>query len=254
MFFLISKTVGLLIEPFYMGLFLLAVAGLLRLARRAQRLRKSLVIFAGCYVLLFAFGPTANLLLYPLETAHSRPAVAPKKVGAVIMMGGVVSRPEKGEGRYEMAASADRFVEALRLANRHPGSILVITGGSSAILSSHFREADALGDLTKELGFPQRRLRVDRDSRNTHENAVHTGRLLVDVPGPYVLVTSAAHMPRSVACFRKQGMDVIPWPVDFHRTGSGPGAWVPKPQTLIRTNIAMHEYAGWAAYWLAGYL
>ena len=37
-------------------------------------------------------------------------------------------------------------------------------------------------------------------------------------------------------------------------TGSGPGSWVPKPQTLLRTNLAMHEYAGWAAYWLAGYL
>lgn len=254
MFFLISKTIGLLIEPYYMGMFLLALAGLLRLVRRAPRLRKGLVIFAGCYVLLFAFGPTANLLLYPLETAHSRPVPQPAKVGAVIMMGGVVSRPEKGEGRYEMAASADRFVEALRLANRYPSAVLVITGGSSAILSSHFREADVLGDLSKQLGLPQRRLRIDRDSRNTYENAVYTGRLLKGITGPYILVTSASHMPRSVACFRQQGMDVIPWPVDFHRTGSGPGSWVPKPETLIRTNIAMHEYAGWAAYWFAGYI
>lgn len=254
MFFLISKTIGILIEPWYMGMFLVCVAGLLRLARRAPRLRKGLVIFAGCYVLLFAFGPTANLLLYPLETAYSQPAKPPEKVGAVIMLGGVVGRQETGQGRCEFADSADRYVEALRLANRYPEAMLVITGGSSAVLSSQFREGDVLRDIAMELGLPQRRLLVDRDSRNTYENAVYSGRLLKDVPGPYILVTSAAHMPRSVACFRKQGMDVVPWPVDFHRTGSGPGSWIPKPHTLLRTNIAMHEYAGWAAYWLAGYL
>ncbi len=254
MFFLISKTVGLLIEPFYLGMFLLVVAGLLRLVRRAPRLRRALVIAAACWVALFAFGPTANLLLYPLETAHERPAALPERVGAVIMLGGVASRVEKGQGRMEMAASADRYVEALRLASRRPGALLLITAGSSALLSSQFREADALGDLTKELGFPQQRLRVDRDARNTHENAVNSKRILAGVPGPYLLVTSAAHMPRSVACFRKQGLEVIPWPVDFLRTGSGPGAWVPKPQTLLRSNAALHEYAGWVAYWLAGYI
>ena len=254
MFFLISKTIGLLIEPWYMGMFLVCVAGLLRLVRRAPRLRRGLVIFAGCYVLLFAFGPTANLLLYPLETAHGRPEKLPRKVGAVIMLGGVVSRPDTGPARYELMASADRYTEALRLATLHREALLLITAGSSAVLSSQYREADALGDLSKELGFPQRRLRLDRDSRNTYENALNASKLLRSVPGPYILVTSAAHMPRSVACFRKLGMDVIPWPVDYHRTGSGPGSWVPKPQTLIRTNIAMHEYAGWAAYWLAGYL
>ncbi len=254
MFFLISKTIGFLIDPYFMGLTLLALAGLLRLVRRAPRLRRGLVIFAGCYALFFAFGPVANGLLYPLETAYGRPTKPPAKVGAVIMLGGVVSRPEKSPARYEMAASADRYVEALRLATLHPESLFLITGGSSALLSSQFREADALGDLTKELGFPQRRLLVDRDSRNTYENAVHSKRLLKGISGPYLLVTSAAHMPRSMACFQKVGLEVIPWPVDYLRTGSGPGSWLPKPETLLRSSSALHEYAGWVAYWLAGYI
>jgi len=83
---------------------------------------------------------------------------------------------------------------------------------------------------------------------------VNTRRLLRGVRGDRLLITSAAHMPRAVACFRHLGMAVVPWPVDYLRTGSGPGAWLPKPRTLERSATALHEYLGWLAYWLMGYV
>lgn len=254
MFFLISKTAGLLIEPYYLGLTLLALAGLLRLLGRAARLRRWLVGGAGLWVLLFAFGPTANLLLYPLESACDRPAAPLPRVGAVILLGGMISEPEKSPADYELQGSGDRLVEAIRLSHRHPEALLLITGGSSSLLNDAFREADILGTLARELGIAPSRLRIDRDSRNTRENAEFSQRLLGGVRGPYLLVTSAAHMPRALASFRKLGLPVTPWPVDFLRTGSGPGSWLPKPQTLLRSNAALHEYAGWLAYWAAGYI
>lgn len=252
--FTLAKIFSILTEPYYLALTLVLLAVALRLVRRGQRLRRWLVITASVVLLLFSLGPVANLLLYPLETAHERPAKLPDKVGAVVMLGGVTKRPVLSPSYYELVESSDRFVEALRLAHRRPEAVLVITGGSSSIVNDRYREADALGALAEELGVAKSRIRMDRDSRNTHENALHTRRLLRRIKGPLVLVTSAAHMPRSVACFRKVGLSVIPWPVDFQRTHSGPGAWIPKPQTVLRSNAALHEYFGWLAYWLADYV
>jgi len=254
MFFVLSKTAGLLIDPYYFALFLLLCAGVLRLLRRAKRLQRGLVIAAGIYLLLFATGPVANLLLYPLETRHVRPARLERPPGAIIMLGGVLDRQELGAGYYEMQDSADRFVEAVRLALRYPGAPLLITGGSSAILQTAQREADVLHRLALDLGVPPKQVRVDRRARNTYENALHAKELLADVKGPLLVVTSAVHMPRSAACFRKLGLEVIPWPVDFQRTSSGPGSWLPKPSTLQRSNDALHEYLGWLAYLVAGYV
>jgi uncharacterized SAM-binding protein YcdF (DUF218 family) len=254
MFFVLSKTAGLLIEPYYFALCLLAVAGLLRLLKRARRLRRGLALAAGLWVLVFATGPVANLLLYPLETGYTRPAKLPRPPGAIIMMGGVTGATHLSPSYYELNDSSERLVETLRLARLHPGARVLLTGGSSALIDNVRREADVVQRLSLELGLSASRIVSDREARNTRENAVNAGRLLRGTPQPWLLVTSASHMPRSVACFRKLGLEVTPWPVDYRRTESGPGAWLPKPQTLLRSNLALHEYLGWLAYWVMGYV
>ena len=62
-------------------------------------------------------------------------------------------------------------------------------------------------------------------------------------------------MPRSLACFYKVGLSVVPWPVDFQRSRGF--RWVhllPGPDGLSRSRAAIHEYVGWLGYWLAGYV
>ena len=254
MLFSVSKIVGLLIEPYNLAVSLVFVALALRLLRRWRRAQRVLVITAAALVLLFGFGPVANLLLYPLETAHARPPSLPSNPGAVIMLGGFTREPRDSPNFYEMTESADRFVEGVRLAHNFPKALLLITGGSSGVIDRYYKEGDVVGSLALEMGLPVSRVRVDSESRNTHENAVYTKRLLASVKGPRILITSAAHMPRAVACFEKAGVKVIPWPVDYRRTGSGPGSWIPKPSSLMRSTAALHEYAGWLYYLLVGYV
>ena len=178
----------------------------------------------------------------------------PKTPGAIIVLGGFTRHPRDSPNFYELTESADRFVEGVRLAHNNPGARLVISSGSSAMVYTFYKEGNVLGSLALDMGLPARQVVVDAESRNTYENALYSRRLLKKVKGPRVLVTSAAHMPRAVACFRKAGVEVVPWPVDYLRTGSGPGSWLPKPATLERSNAALHEYAGWLYYWLVGYV
>jgi uncharacterized SAM-binding protein YcdF (DUF218 family) len=174
------------------------------------------------------------------------------------MLTGITKNERYGPSpNYELTDGADRIVEAIRLAHLYPQAMLIISGGSSSVLYTGDRESDTLGWLAHELGIPKKRIILDRNSRNTHENAVETHKILarIRVNGPVLLVTSAFHMPRSVACFNKVGEHPIPWPVDYYRTDSGVGsAWLPKPQSLMRSNTAIHEYIGLLFYKLAGYI
>lgn len=101
------------------------------------------------------------------------------------------------------------------------------------------------------MGLDTGRLAFDRNSRNTYENVVYghaiaVSSLLRRPPGKWILVTSAAHMPRSVGLFRGQGWDVIPDPVDF-RTRSNPREEDPASgfsDNLDQTSVALKEWLG----------
>jgi len=81
-----------------------------------------------------------------------------------------------------------------------------------------------------------------------------------------ILVTSALHMPRSLALFEKQGLQVIPAPVDFTITERNwenafkPGLdefliyLLPNASSLGLTTNALKEMIGMLIYDLRGWL
>lgn len=255
MFFFLSKTVGQLAQPVPLGLLALLGAWLLRRSQRARWLRRLCLALAFTTLGLFSSGAVANLLLYPLERAYSRPPALVTAPGAIVLLGGVTDPEATLHDAYELTAAGDRFVEALRLAHRFPQAVLVISGGAGTLSGRGPREAAVLGPLARELGVTGPRLRLEPEARNTRENALYSLRLLRDVRGPILLVTSAFHMPRARACFAKLGRAVTPWPVDHQRIKlTRVGQWLPRTLALERSTMALREYAGLVAYRLAGYL
>ena len=81
-----------------------------------------------------------------------------------------------------------------------------------------------------------------------------------------LLVTSAIHMPRSVALFKHQGIEVIPAPADYTVTQQGwdnmfspdlPSLLInllPNASSLSLTTNALKEYLGLFVYHLQGWL
>ena len=95
----------------------------------------------------------------------------------------------------------------------------------------------------------------EAEARNTHQNAVLSLEVAQPKPGEvWLLVTSAAHMPRSMAVFRKAEFEVIAYPVGFKSTGSIGHWYVPRSAQDALGNVesAVHEYLGLLAYYLTG--
>jgi uncharacterized SAM-binding protein YcdF (DUF218 family) len=115
--------------------------------------------------------------------------------------------------------------------------------------------AEVMRDFLTTQGVRPEDLIVESSSRTTYENAVNSAGLLNDRDiRRVVLVTDAAHLRRAVACFRKQGLDVVPCGCHYRALGrnGGPADYLPDPSAAAGVEEATHEWFGLALYWLTG--
>lgn len=172
----------------------------------------------------------------------------------VVLAGGMSGYPtDVTEISSLKEASLRRTIEAVNLARRLANSRLLFVGGAGRAE----READLMGALAQALGFPAERVMLERESDSTFENAQEVARLVGKMPatGPICLVTSAVHMPRALAAFRHQGLEVCAYPVEYTwvRT-KWPRMLVPQMSALLKTTTAYHEAVGYLWYWLTNRL
>lgn len=218
-----------------------------------RRLGLSCVALVTLVGLTVTFLPVGSWLLLPLENRF-RATTLPAKVDGIIVLGGSINPVLSAERAQPVVTdSAERLFAFLELARRYPSAKLLFTGGSASVLEGGAREADVARTIFAGVGLDLSRVRFERDSRNTYENAVDSKRLVAPQPGEtWVLITSAYHMPRSVGCFRQQGWAVIPYPVDYGTAPDGDPPTFSLLDGLNGVHWALREWIGLAFYYVAG--
>ena len=171
--------------------------------------------------------------------------VAPPVKWIVVLGGGNTPDPKIPVTSQLSEASMVRLIEAVRLHNKMPGSKLILSGGGVSGLAS---EAETMSSVAKAIGVNQEDLILESDSKDTVDEA----RLIKPIVGNegFILVTSAAHMPRSTALFKKLGMHPIPAPTNHltYEKVISPDSFSPVQKDLRKVESALHEYLGlvWA--------
>jgi len=253
-FFIASKIIWALISPDGI-IVLLGLSAWLALRFGWLRLSRRLLSCCALLLLIIGFLPVGEWLISPLEHRFASNAALPAQVDGIIVLGGAIS-PSKSEAwqQVELNSSADRLTNFLYLANLYPSAQLVFTGGNGTVGDQEFKEAAMARVLFSQLGLAEAAIIYESESRNTFENVRNT-KALVN-PGPdetWLLVTSAFHMPRSVAVFCQQNWRVHPYPVDHYSM----------PDNLFRIQFAFaanlnlltqatREWVGLAAYRISG--
>jgi uncharacterized SAM-binding protein YcdF (DUF218 family) len=255
MFFYLSKIFWFLAQPLTLATFLLALA-LLAAVLRWRRIAGTGFVLAFLILALSAWTSLGSILLAPLENRFPRPATPPDNVaGIVVLGGGFEGAINQARGGFELNTGGDRFVEAAVLALRYPQARVLISGGRGALTLAGEADADTAPRMLEALGVARNRLLLENRSRDTYENALFSKEMANPQPGEtWLLVTSAFHMPRSVALFRKAGFDVVPWPTDYRTSGrEGIGLFRDNAVDSIQTtSVAVREWIGLFAYWLVG--
>lgn len=244
--YLVKQIVGAFAMPMFIALWLVIVGIACHWARR-RRAALCLYVLAASLVYLSAIAPVANLLLSPLEHAYPpiRGDQLPPGVVAIVVLGGSY---EPRDGIPVTAAlepdSLARIVEGVRLKVLHSDLRLVVSGGAPA---GQATSAAGYSELARGLGVPAASVVMLPDSLDTGDEARNVARLLA--AAPFLLVTSAYHMPRAMRLMERAGTHPIAAP-----TGQlvGPGrlsllSLVPSASVLRRTERALHEYVGLGA-------
>lgn len=133
---------------------------------------------------------------------------------AGIVLGGSASFDKYGNGYFN--SSSDRFIETCILYKTKKIKKVIISGGSNAVNEPK----DAVFQYKKmmDLGIPPADIIVEDSSRTTFDNATFS-KIKIDslhLKPPFVLITSAMHIPRATRVFTKAGVPVIPFPCDYH--------------------------------------
>jgi uncharacterized SAM-binding protein YcdF (DUF218 family) len=255
LFFALSKTVGFMLLPtnFLIGLGLL---GAILLLTRFARAGWGLMVGAIVLLAICGFSPLGNFLLYPLEQRFPKWDNSRGEPDGIIVLGGPLDADlSAAHGVPVISGAADRLIGAATLARRYPNARLVYTGGNSNLISNDAKEADYATALFQGLGIPKSRLIMERQSRNTRENAEFSRVIVKPKPGErWLLVTSAYHMPRSIGLFRKAGFAVEAYPVDW-RVGAREDLfkyYVVANDGLQLVDTGVREWLGLIAYRVAG--
>jgi uncharacterized SAM-binding protein YcdF (DUF218 family) len=251
-FLALSKVLDWLLAPLTWALLLLAAAALLR---RRPRLAWTLAGLGAAALVLLSSGPVANVLVR-LSERGVRSTYRPEVVyDAVVVLGGMVdTAASRASGATELDGRADRVVRAFELMRAGRARAVLLSAGITAPQPGDLTEGDRLAAKLVEWGIPPGQVVVEPSSRNTRENAIESSRVAAAHGWRTLLVvTSAAHVPRALGCFRAVGLEPDVLPVDF-RAGDGRGeGWLPRAEALDRSTDALRELAGRAVYRLAGY-
>ncbi len=254
MFFILSKTVALLLVPSNL-LLLLGLIGLALLFTRFRRAGKRLAVTVLVLFLAIGFLPVGGLLAHVLENRFPPWDPARGPPDGVVVLGGVIDPLlSRARGEIALSGAVERITALVKLARAYPQARIVFSSGDAGLIRKYGAEANYLLPLLDLFGVPRERVMLERRSRNTYENALYSKALVKPKPGErWLLVTSAQHMPRAIGCFRRVGFPVEAYPVDWHT--------LPRWRFAIGDNFArglwstdafVREWEGLFVYWVTG--
>lgn len=282
MFFIAKKLIGTMLMPLQFSLVLIVVGVVLLWLNRSRRLAQSLVTAGALLLLIFSNQFVGYHVVHPLEARYppirlaqwgeapvqaSQTAISNLRLGAnpliVVLSGGASDDMKLPIADRLNPNSALRVVEAveiyrcLSLSGRasKPGKSkgetepqpsgaprILLSGGATL---NKIPEALPMKGLAESLGVPAKAILMEMRSDDTESEAENV--LPIAGHKPFILVTSAFHMPRSMALFQHLGMRPIAAPSNYiGRQDTKPFLLKILPSTgaLVEAETAWHEQLG----------
>jgi len=252
----VSNFFANLIIPLNLCVTLMVIAVVLYMFRR----RKTAFILACLAVIwgMFWSLPASSLWaggrleqLYP----YLPPADLPAAQAIVVLGGNTAGARINWFEPYNRRKVFTRTDSAAELYDAKRAPLILLSG---AAFEGKLSEAQTMAIALKKQGIPDSALILETDSTNTHENAVFSATKLKELGLTRVLlVTSALHMPRAMAAFRKQGIDPIAAPSPPQIVVPEDPAfsfWLPNMRSFDAARSIIKEYVGLIVYWLRGWI
>ena len=229
---------------------------------KKQKMGKIFVSISAFVLLLLSYSVVPDFLLvslennyntYPDESSENKIAQQNIKQSfkyVVVLGAGHTSDPKLSRTSQLSKESLFRLIEGIRIHRINAGSKLIFTGGG---MYNTVATATVMTELAVELGVNWSDIITEKNPKDTKDEARIVKTIVED--SPFILVTSASHMPRSMAIFNKLGMYPTAAPTEHnvkHSQAVGPGLFFPGASNLHKAEKAVYEYLGFILAKLRG--
>lgn len=246
---LASGLLTFLLSPFNWILILIIITFIVRSARIKKICRLSalivFILFSNQWLL------DAYARLWNPEPEN---LISGKAYSCGIVLGGFGSPDKNGNGYFN--TGSDRFIQVVKLYKLGEIQHILISGGNGKDVDKNFKEGEWAKEQMEIMGVPDNVIYYEDLSGNTADNAANARRILdsTSLLPPYILVTSAYHIPRAAQIFKNAGISVIEYPCNYmdDREKFTFSGIIPKPENLFAWSIYLRETAGYFFYYFKG--
>lgn len=251
MFFTLKKYIGGFILPLPLLLLLMGLGLALIWFSRYQKTGKTMVSVSWLVLLLLSLQPVADGLLKPIEDTYPTWR-GEQRVNAIVVLGGGYTWNDAWAPSSNLINnSLPRLNEAVRLWRQNPGAKMIFTGAAAS--TNPVSTAEAGARVAETLGVPRSEILTLDTARDTEEEAAAVKQAIGDVP--FLLVTSASHLPRAMIFFQQAGLHPLPAPANQLAIASPLNPWeriIPSPVWLMHSDRVGYETLGRIWQWLKG--
>lgn len=255
MFFILSKALLFLLSPFTWFMLCILCAFFLKNDKWRKRCKWSAL------VLFILFSNSAIFLEFSRmwEVPGTKISSVKKYDAGIVLTGMAEYNSDLNE--LSIRRGADRIWQAMTLYHKGKIKKIIITGDSGYITERGLHEAKQMKEVLVGWGIPETDIITEEISRNTHENAVETKKL-IDRSYPHLekllLITSGMHMRRAKGCFEKAGLTCDVFSTDLYTGPKRNYFWdqyiIPDVSTFSDWNQLNKEWVGYIAYDIIGYI
>jgi uncharacterized SAM-binding protein YcdF (DUF218 family) len=262
MFLFLSKLLPMFLYPMGLSCLLLVVA-IFTFWKHPRTAAIAMGTALG--ILLFSSNTWVSEALQRSLESQYRPLTVFPKADAIVILGGATRSPSPPRVWPEVLEAGDRVLYGAKLYREGRAPKVILSGGRIDWKdnAANIGEAQDMRTLLIFMGIPESAMLLDSTSLNTYQNAVNVKAILKQerITGPLLLVTSAKHMPRSMAIFKKLGLNAIAAPTDYllddSNLSKGSNNFLlkllPDAEALYQTTVTLKEYVGLLVYRLKGW-
>lgn len=251
MLFTLKKIIGGMILPLPLLLMFIALGLLLVWFTRFQRSGKIVITTGWLVLLLLSLQPVADGLLRPIEDKYPT-WQGNQKVAYIVVLGGGYTWDDKWAPSSNLINnSLPRLNEGIRLWLANPGSKMIFTG--AAAKTNPVSTAEAGARVAESLGVPRSAIITLDNPKDTEEEAAAVKQAIGDAP--FLLVTSASHLPRAMIFFEHAGLHPLPAPANQLAVSAPLNPWeraIPSPAWLMHSDRVGYETLGRLWQWMKG--
>jgi uncharacterized SAM-binding protein YcdF (DUF218 family) len=177
---------------------------------------------------------------------YRKPISAIDSADAIVVLSGMLEINEVGDSTYVEWGDPDRFFGGIALFKAGKAQKLIFTGGKMPWDKTKKTEGEVLKEYAISNGIPSEKIFVTKDVENTADEALAV-KELIRPSKRIILVTSAYHMLRARRLFEKQGIEVIPYKVDYNVNRNKEMVvmdLLPNAESLKHTETGIREVIG----------